>query len=281
MGVDVTVKSKGLFKKNLTIDDILNDDMRFGVMDESFRLEEGMTGEYTVIFNRKNVCRGCEVSFKKGKVDLRLPLPTSDADVYFFYDVIKQVCNKMNTNIFTRDEEEVSLDDIDNCIKEDIKTSTSALKKMEENINDGSSENLYIFGAMNPVTLGSIEMKNIKGSTIKFGILMNSLQTMDVYYAAPKIYQNNDSSYFGVFALTEGVASVLPDKPKLLINENKIDVSEWQIGLVVGDEVQGFISYDDFLKSVKRDSRYDSEHFIITIDKGKINKLISKYKIDL
>lgn len=281
MAVDVTVKSNGLFKKNLNINDILNDDMRFGVMDESFRLEEGMTGEYTVIFNRKNVCRGCEVFFKKGKVDLRLPLPTSDADVYFFYDVIKQVCNKMNTKVFTRDEEVLGLDDIDNCIKEDIKTSASALKKMEENINDESSENLYIFGAMNPVALGSTEMKNIKGSTIKFGILMNSLQSMDVYYAAPRVYQKDDNSYFGVYTLTEGVSSILPDKPKLLINENNIDVSEWQIGLVVGDEVQGFISYNDFLKNVKCDTRYDSEHFIITIDKDKIDKLISKYKIDL
>lgn len=281
MAVDVVIKSKGLFKNTLKIDDVLDSDMRFGIMDESFRLEEGSIGENTVVFNSKNICRGFEITFNKGVVNLRMPLPTCNSDINLFYESIKKICAMMNTKIFTRDEEVVELDDVDNCIEQDIKTSSNVLKEIEENINNGSSNNFYIFGALNPIALGKKEMKNIKGDPVKFGLFMNELQSMDVYYAKPKIYQKDDNSYFGVYVLTEGIPSVLPDEAKLLINENNIEVSTWNIGLVLDGELEGFIPYSDFLKNIRKDSRYDSEHFIITIDKDKIKKLISKYKVEL
>lgn len=281
MAVEVTIKSKGLFKTSLKLDDILENDMRFGIMDDSFRFDEGKVGEITVIFNNKNICRGFEVSLKRGKVELRMPLPTSDSDITFFYETIKKICIKMNTKVFVRDEEILELDEIDNCIKQDLETSRAVLKDIEEKIKNGTFNNFYIFGAINPVALGKNEMKKIKGNPIEFGNLMHQLQSIDAFYAAPKVYQKEDTSNFGVYVLTEGIPSILPDEPKLLLNGNNITVDEWNIGLVIDGEVEGFISYNDFLKNIKPDSRYDSEHFLITIDKDKIKKLVSKYKIDL
>lgn len=281
MAVEVTIKSKGLFKKNLTFKDILESNMRFGIMDEAFRLEEGKVGENTVIFKDKNICRGYEVSLKKTEVNLRMPLPTSTADINFFYEYIKKLCTKMNTKTFTRDDEVLTLDDIENCIKLDIEASEAALKNIEENIENGTYQNMYIFGAVNPVALGKKEMENIKGDTTKFGILMNSLQGMDVYYAKASIYQRKDESYFGVYVLTAEVASVLPKKPALLMNDNNIKVADWNIGFVINEELAGFISYDDFLKNIKKDSIYDSEHFVITLDKNQMKELLEKYKVEL
>lgn len=281
MAVDVTIKSKGLFKKYVTLNDILESDMRYGIMDEAFRLDEGKTGENTVIFKNKNICRGFEISFKRGEVNLRMPLPTSASDINFFYEYIKKICTKMNTNDFIRDEEVLGLDDIENCIKLDIEASEAALRKIEENINGGTYQNMYIFGAVNPVALGKKEMENIKGDATKFGILMNSLQTMDAYYAKSKVYQRNNGTYFGVYVLTADCTSILPLKPKLLMNENNIDINDWNIGFVIDEKLEGFISYDEFLKNTKKDAEYDSEHFVITLDKNKMKKLLSEYKVDL
>lgn len=281
VAVEVTVKSKGLFKRSLKFTDIIDNDMRYGIMDEAFRLEEGTIGENTVIFKDKNICRGYEMSINKGEVNLRMPLPTSTSDINFFYEYIKKICTKMNAKTFTRDNEVLSLGDIENCIKLDIEASEAALKKIEENINNGTYENMYIFGAVNPVALGKKEMENIKGDTTKFGILMNSLQGMDVYYAKASIYQRKDKSYFGVYVLTAEVASVLPEKPALLMNENNLKVDDWNIGFVVNEKLEGFISYKDFLKNITKDSEYDAEHFVITLDKNKMKELLEKYKVEL
>lgn len=281
MAVEVTIRSKGLFKKTLDITDILDSDMRYGIMDEAFRLEEGKVGENTVIFRKKNICRGYEVCLKKGEINLRMPLPTSTSDINFFYEYIKRLCEKMNTKIFIRDEEEIGFDEIDNCVKLDIEASVGALKRMEEDINNGKYENMYIFGAVNPVAIGKKELESIGGDATKFGMLMNSLQGMDVYYAKASVYQRKDESYFGVYVLTAEIVSVLPEKPKLVMNENNIKVGDWNIGFVIDGKLEGFISYEDFLKNINKDDEYDSEHFIITLNKDKMEKLLSKYKVDL
>lgn len=84
MAVVVTIKSEGLFKTKIEFKDILFPQMRYGIMDEAYRLEEGNVGENIVVFNEKHICRGCEVSFKQKEISLRMPLPTSKEDIYFF-----------------------------------------------------------------------------------------------------------------------------------------------------------------------------------------------------
>lgn len=281
MAVDVTIKSSGLFKKQLTFQDILDCDIRYGVMDEAFRLDEGKIGENTVIFSAKHICRGYEVTLKKGEINLRMPLPTSAFDINFFYDLIKMICGKMNVKTFIRDDEKVTFDDIENCKKMDIQASSGALIRMEEDIDNGKYDNMYIFGAINPISIGKRELDKISRDVEKFGEVMNQLQTMDVYYAKASIYQRKDETYFGVYVLTEGVVSVLPYKAKLLMANNDLKVNDWNIGFVINGNLEGFIPYSDFLDSIDKTEDYDSEHFIITLDEKKMTSLLSKYRVDL
>lgn len=81
---------------------------------------------------------------------------------------------------------------------------------------------------------------------------MNSLQTKDVYYATPKVYQSENNSYFGVYVLTEEVPTVLPIEPKLLMPNADIKIDDWNIGFVVEGKVEGFIQYSDFLNATKK-----------------------------
>lgn len=281
MAVEVTIKSKGLFKKSLTFKDLILEDMRYGIMDEAYRLEEGKIGEYTVIFNAKSICRGYEISLKKGEVNLRMPLPTSSDDIKFFYEYIKTICNKMNTKVFIRDEEKKTFNDIPTCIEQDIITSKKALEQIETDLDEKKYKSLYIFGAINPVTLGKKEVIEIKNNPEKMGEVMNRLQTMDVYYAKAKVYQREDKTYFGVYVLTENIPSVLPYEAKILMKNEELKINDWNIGFVVNEKLEGFIPYKDFLNSIKKDEEYDTEHFLITLTAKEIKELIKKYKVEL
>lgn len=281
MAVDVTIKSGGLFKKKLTIQDVLTGNIRYGIMDEAFRLEEGKVGENTVVFNADSICRGYEIALEKTEVNLRLPLPTSPSDIAFFYQQIEELCQKLNTKTFIRNGEKTTFTAIDNCKKLDTEASIAALRQIEEDITNGKYENMYIFGALNPIAIGKKEIKEIAGDIDKFAELMNKLQSMDVYYAKPKVYQRNDNTYFGVYVLTENVPSVLPTEPKLLMANTDLKVNDWNIGFVANNKLEGFISYSDFLDSVKRTEDYDSEHFIVRLEAKKMGTLLKKYRVDL
>ncbi len=281
MSVNVTIKEKGLRKKKLEIKDVILEGMRYGIMDESYRLEEGKVLENTVIFNDKEIARGYEISLEKGEIHLNMPLPTSEKDIRFFYEYVKILCEKLKTKIFIREEEKCTFDQIPSFIDMDMKTSESALKLMEENMDKGEYENMYLFGALNPIAIGKKEIEIIDGNVSKLGELLDHLQRKDLYYAAPQIYQRKDGTYFGVYILTEDIPSIFPYQPKLLVTDKKIEVSEWNIGFVVDKEVKGFTSYHDFLSSVKKEEEYDSEHFTIKMKKKEIKELLEKYKIDL
>lgn len=280
MAVNVTIKSKGLFKKELKIEDVILENMRYGIMDENFRLDENKIGEYTVIFNNNHICRGYEINLKKGEINLSMPLPTSYEDICFFYEYIKTICEKMHTKTFIREEEETTFDNIDSFIESDSKASEGALEKIKENLDNGEYANMYIFGAINPIAIGKKELSRIGNDTKKLGELMHEIQSMDVYYAAPRVYKKPDETLFGVYTLTENIPSVLPYKACVFMN-NDLKVEEWNIGFVIDGKLFGVISYENFIDSVNKDKEYDTEHFIISLSKKEMKDLVKKYKIEL
>lgn len=281
MAVDVIIKMNKFIKKKISLEDLLFEEMNYGIMDEAYRLDEGKVGEYTVVFNTKNICRGYEVSLTKGEINIRMPLPTSLEDIRFFYEYIKKVCKKIHTKTFIRNEEKTTFDRINDYIEADLEASKKALKRIEKDIDDGIYENMHIFGAINPICIDKKTLLEIDDNPIKLGELMNNLQKMDVYYAKANIYQRKDNTYFGVYVLTVNVDTVLPYKATAFMIANDLKISDWNIGFVINENVEGFISYQDFLSHINKDKKYDTEHFIITINEKKIKELLSKYKVEL
>lgn len=281
MAVHVVINSKGLFKKRLELRDVIFDGMRYGVMDEVYRLEEGMIGDLMVVFNNKCISRGYEISFSKGKIELTMSLPTSESDIEFFYEYIKRLCIKMKTDRFIRDGEEVTFEQIGTCIENDISASEEALKRIENDIDSAKYEHMYLFGAINPIAIGKDELIEIASSPKNLGTFMNELQRMDVYYAKAKAYKRKNNTYFGVYILTEGVPTVLPYEPKILMMDDNIEIADWNIGFVINNKLEGSILYSDFMSFIKSYEKYDSEHFIVTLSDKVINELLDKYKIEL
>ncbi len=281
MSVNVRIKNKNIFHKKITLQDLFIEGMRFGIMDEAYRLEEGKIGEYTVIFNAKEICRGYDIKINKEDIDLKMPLPTSENDILFFYKFVKQCCQKFKTKKFIREEEEVTLEEIPKWIELDRKTSVKALKQIEEDIEKGKYKTMYLFGALNPITLGKKELIKIGANLKKLGELTSTLQEKDVYYAKATLYQRKDQSCFGLYVLTENIPTVLPYEPKSLMNSEEPITKDWYLGIVYEETFKGTISYQDFLKSIQKIEEYDTEHFIMILDKKQMEQLIQQYKVEL
>lgn len=281
MAVDVLIKSGGLFKKNINIKDIIFDDMRYGIMDDNYRLVENEIGKYTVVFYKEHLCRGYEVSVIDNTINLRMTLPTSDIDIDFFYDYIKRIMKRLKVKKFVRNDIVETIENIDLFKEEDKALSLDTLQIMLDDINSGKYREMYLFGVMNPIVVTNLELVDINNDIKKFGEFMHNKQKLDIYYAKAGIYKRNDGSLFGVYVLTENVKSVFPYEPGEFILNDDIVMDDWNISFVVDSKILGVISYSDFLREVKKDINYDSKHFIIELDSKKIEKLINKYKKDL
>ena len=283
MAVDVEIRQKSLLGKLPGVKEILLDGMGYGVMDGDFRLVEGETGDCTVVYDLLQIGRGFEVSFEKKTVCLRLPLPNSEADIRMFYRLTEHVCGLMGVDTFYRDGERIPcrqpelLEELIGC---DMEASVGALKQMEENIDAGTYNNMYLFAAKNPISMGKRELAEIGGDLTRLGDFLNRLQQMDVYYAAPKAYQKKDGTIFGIYALTAGVPTVLPRKASLFMND-EIKVDEWYVYLVMAEDQVGTVDFDDFWKTAKVQEYYDAEHEVVQLTAEEMKDILKQWETEI
>ena len=275
METNIIIK-KGVFRKKINLEDIIFDNMKYGIMDDSFRLIENEKGKNIVVYNKKHIGRGFRITLKRKKVLITLFMPASKEEIKLLYDYVLNICNLFNINTFKRNKSLESLDDISECIKEDIDISTRALKEIENYL---SNEDVYFaFCALNIISLSKKELKSFDGDIVKFGKYIDSLEKKDVYYARASIY-NKEDIVIGLYSLVDNINTVLPYKP-FIFNEN-IKIDNWYIGFTVNGKMSGMIKYDDFIKEIDTKKAYDSMHFITKLNSDKINKLLKLYEIKL
>lgn len=278
MSVNVMIKLADP-KNELQIKDVLFKGMRYGIMDAAYRLSENEIGEVMVIFSEANLCRGYEITLPPGQIELRLPIPTSDTDIRFFYSLVQKLCQKFATTDFWREDEKGSFAEIPDYIKEDIGLSERTLLMMEEEIDAGKFNSLYLFGVLNPIAISKNDLREIDGSLQKLADFFQRHQAMDVYYAKPSVYQKNNESLFGVYVLSEDVVSVLPNKPGLFMGPKDMQIADWYVAFVIDDDLAGTISYADLLANTEPSAEYDAEHFIISLNKRQMTKLLSFHAV--
>ena len=277
MAVKVNIRSKGLFKKTPKFEEIIFPGMSYGTTDEAFRLERGKISEWTVVYSLPKIGRGFEVRIGKGEIDLSMPLPTTDADIIFFYGYVKKLCDLMKTDCFYRDGVKTGLDMTDQYITADARASEKALSEIQARVAE-SGTTYYIFGALNPISLGKRELEVIRGNSKIFEDVLDLLQKKDYYYGAPKLYRKGDAEeIIGVYTLTEDVPTVLPYEPTILMN-NDLTVSEWRLGLVFdngnGLSAAGNVDYGYFLEKINKDDVYDTDHFIAKMSRDEMKAFV-------
>lgn len=275
MAVNVSIKQKGLFKKNLNIKDIIHcTELRYGISDEHYRIIEEEIDDQILLYDYEFLSRGIALSIEGNDILLQLSLPTSIHEIECFYQIIEKISKYLNKVEIYRDEELYDFKLKDSYIDCDIDASMKAIDMISEQIEKGESEFFQILGVMQPLSIGKIEMNEIKGNLNKFGDWMHRLQSLDAYYAVPKVYKIREQ-ITGIFAIGADIVSIVPTKPYIIMNQIE-GIERWLVTLTAGK----VISYDNFIEHVDK-KYYDANHVVVELTDEKIMKLLEEFEEEL
>ncbi len=272
MSVYAKITPKQLFKKKINIEDIINlTHLSYGVYDAYYRLIPSQVDEQTLIYDSSKLARGIELSIEKGSIVLALSLPTSPSEIKTFYQAIEKICHHYKLKEYLREGEKVNIKDNAKFIKSDEETSIASLKQMRANINQNNYERFELFGVCNPISIGNQEISQISNDLTNFEDYLNHLQSQDVFYVNPHVYQLKNKRV-GIYIIGTNIPSVIPTKPYIILNQIE-DIDEWYAML----SNQKTVSYDDFINNVTTKEYYDNNHVIVTLSHDEVEKLIDKY----
>ncbi len=272
MAVEIKVKNKGL-----KIEDFVDRETgAYGVHDEHYRLTPEKVGNPLIVYNPEKLGRGFEIFLEKKEICLSQPLPTSREDIRFFYGYVVKLLKLLGTEKFYRNDEPASVFQIADYMQEDIDTSINAMGFLSEKAKE-DGEQLYIFALMNPIALGENTIEKIGGDLDRFADYLHEVQAEDYFYAAPLLYQNNETGkIMGAYVVSPDVSSVLPNKPTIFNPEIKVD--EWFLVFFLENEdiFETMIPYDVFLLLADKNDLYDEGHFMITYAEAEMRRMLEK-----
>lgn len=274
MSVNVRIKQKKLLKKPLDINDIIAiSNLSYGISDQNYRLVPDKTGANTLLYDSKRLARGIEVSFEQHDIILVLSLPTGHEEIIGFYELIKKICWQLKTDQFLIDDQVKYLNEIDQLYENDCKASINALLDLKDKVNNSEYRYFQILGIYHPISLGIDELNEIDGSLFKLSDLLGRLQSLDVYYAACKVYRIQDR-LAGIYITQANLPTVVPLEPYIIFNQIE-GVTDWYIII----KENRMISYQDFIKSISEATYFDANHIVVTLSIAEIEEMLNKYEV--
>lgn len=276
MSVEVKIKQNSIFKKKLDITDVINlTGLSYGVCDENYRLIPGETAAHTLLYDKNRLARGIDASIDKTDIVLLLSLPTTPFEIHSFYHAVEKICNALKTKTYIREEEKVNLKDNPQFIKMDEEGSVAGLEAISEKLEKDKYNRFEIYGICNPISIGANEIKQIGNRLDLFEEYLHRLQSLDVYYAAPRVYRVQNK-LVGIYAIGADIVSVVPTEPYIVLNQIQ-GVEEWYVMLKAGKTIK----YKDFIENIPAKEYYDFNHVIVSLSEQDVDSLIEQYGVEL
>ncbi|MGN0542368.1 MAG: DUF4299 family protein [Acutalibacteraceae bacterium] len=276
MSVEARIKQNSIFRKKLNLGDIIKlTDLSYGTFDGNYILIPNETSNHTLIYDEKRLARGIDVSFDGSDIVLFLSLPTSSFEIKSFYEIIEKICAELKTTSYYREGVKVNLNDNDRFISADEEGSICGLKSIQENIEENKYKLFDIFCVYNPISIGYKELKQINNSLENFENYLHDIQSLDVYYAAPRIFKVEDK-LIGIYAISPNIPSVVPTEPYIVLNQIQ-GIEDWYVIFDKGKTIK----YDDFINNINSKEYYDARHIIALLNDNDINDLVNKYCIEI
>lgn len=261
MAVNIEIKRPEECPVKLDIPKIASlKNLSYGVLDNNYCLEFNQTGQYTIMYKSDCIGRGWEVWQENDSVCMRVPLPNTESDIRLAYSLAKDICELYNINSFIVDDEIVPFEHMEQHINSNINASMGAVTAIGNQIRNGEREAIILFGVTNPVTIGPAEVEEIGGTMEGFEKLLHRLQSMDVFYAAPKYYQLNDGRVFGLYFVGENITTVIPCNP----NPPYVKIDNLK-GYYVHVPDGNDIPYEEFVSVAMNMGNYDTDHIIVCL----------------
>lgn len=276
MSVEVKIKQNSIFKKKLDITDVINlTGLSYGVCDENYRLIPGETAAHTLLYDKNRLARGIDASIDKTDIVLLLSLPTTPFEIYSFYHAVEKICNALKTKTYIREEEKVNLKNNPQFIKMDEEGSVAGLEAISEKLEKDKYNRFEIYGICNPISIGANEIKQIGNRLDLFEEYLHRLQSLDVYYAAPRVYRVQNK-LVGIYAIGADIVSVVPTEPYIVLNQIQ-GIEEWYVMLKTGKTIK----YKDFIENIPAKEYYDFNHVIVSLSEQDVDSLIEQYGVEL
>lgn len=276
MSVEVKIKQNSIFKKKLDITDVISlTGLSYGVCDENYRLIPGETAAHTLLYDKNRLARGIDASIDKTDIVLLLSLPTTPFEIHSFYHAVEKICNALKTKTYIREEEKVNLKNNPQFIKMDEEGSVAGLEAISEKLEKDKYNRFEIYGICNPISIGANEVKQIGNRLDLFEEYLHRLQSLDVYYAAPRVYRVQNK-LVGIYAIGADIVSVVPTEPYIVLNQIQ-GVEEWYVMLKAGKTIK----YKDFIENIPAKEYYDFNHVIVSLSEQDVDSLIEQYGVEL
>ncbi|GLG05444.1 DUF4299 family protein [Sellimonas catena] len=273
MSVTVEIRQKSIFRKPLTLEDVIRlSGLSYGTADENFRLIERETGNCTLLYDPEKLARGMELSVNENAISLKLSLPTSKAEIRRFYEVVKLLCTTLKTKQFILEGQTQTLRDIDTLMQNDANASMGALDDLNQEISKNEYKHFQVFGICFPISLGKHEFDYIGNDLDRLGELLHYLQSQDVYYAAPKVYRVKER-LVGIYFTEADLPTVLPTEPYIILDQIK-GIEDWYLML----KNQRTVRYEDFMNAVSEKTYFDANHRIISLSQEKLDAILETWE---
>lgn len=289
MSVDVTIRQKGLFKRKLTIQDILMEKFAYGRYDQNYVLipDERIENEFT-IYHPDHIARGISVIWNEDEtleIGLHMLLPTTHEEIDDFYQLVQHLCHLWKTQTFIQDGEEINVSTIYE-LKSEIKD--FSYHTLEQFLT--KHKNGHFFCAMWPYYFHYQDVQHWLDdkSLTAFSKDLHENQLKDLYYANARMYQVKDKGILGVYTVTATVDTVFPLKPMIPMScvdfqtGESIEADQYVVVFVSIEKNQmlGDIPFDCFMKELSHRElhEFDSEHiFFEGFSEEEIEKIYQKY----
>ena len=276
MSVKVKIKQNSIFKKKLNIAEIIRlTGLSYGVCDENYRLIPSKTANHTLLYDKNRLARGIDISLDNTDIVLLLSLPTTPFEIRRFYHTIEKICKAFKTKTYLREEEKVNLKDNPRFIIMDEEGSVAGLEAISQELEKDKYNRFEIYGICNPISIGIKEVRQIDNRLDLFEEYLNKIQSLDVYYAAPRVYKVNNK-LVGIYAVGANVASVVPTEPYILLNQIQ-GIEEWYVML----KARKTIKYEDFIQNIPVKEYYDFNHVIVSLSEQEVDGLINQYGTEI
>ena len=237
--------------------------------------------------------RGFEVSYDPETQDyvVRVFTPSTENDWLGAIEFIGKVATALATNVVDEEGETYEPNAITYDYRNDISFGVRCY--------DDKEKGAYIFSVYRPICLSKQMINELLEAEDKVKAFSQLVEKQlyehpDVYIAHQQFFSNDKGEVMGVYALTQGVPTILPyEYPPFIdltqVNLSQDDVKLWRISLVAinGDEndpnayeVLDGLDYKTFLERLPQNKikKLDGHYMLITLNRQELEALLQNDK---
>ncbi len=274
MAFTLKIEAKTLFgNKAVNFGQLIqNCGLQFGHDNEFYILEDGAEDNTVILYNPNRIGRGIFFdgrNMQEGKVEISYNIPTTEAEITDFIRVAKELERQLK---------KVEM----YCVEEECKYTTAQLEQNKDRMVQFSREKLnefcankeyssYIFTlAMWPLELTQEMMAKFEACTDlqEFEQILHEKQSLDVYYAKPRLMQKQTGEIGAFYTFTEECESIFPVKADGFFCMERINVDESFVRYYIFSEerlMDGMYDYDKFVQYMLEHGAtyYDRSHILV------------------